>query len=41
MTLQFKRRVRDIDTIWAEYLELLEMCELTVLEKKVFHINVI
>lgn len=36
MTLEFKRRVRDLDSIWSEYLELLATCEISLLEKKVF-----
>ncbi|XP_033219684.1 dynein heavy chain 2, axonemal [Belonocnema kinseyi] len=34
MTLEFKRRVRDIDSIWAKYLELLSVCDVALLEKK-------
>ena len=41
MTLEFKRRVRDIDRIWAEYLELLSVCEIALLEKKVLILLII
>lgn len=35
MTLEFKRKLKDIERSWAAYLELLAMCEVTLLEKKV------
>ncbi|XP_051176804.1 dynein axonemal heavy chain 2 [Leptopilina boulardi] len=34
MTLEYKRRVRDLETMWSEYLELLSTCEIALLEKK-------
>lgn len=36
MTLELKRRIRDIDECWTSYLELVAACELTLLQKKVF-----
>lgn len=39
MTLEYKRRVRDLETMWSEYLELLSTCEIALLEKKVFFLQ--
>ncbi|XP_008209980.1 dynein heavy chain 2, axonemal [Nasonia vitripennis] len=34
MTLELKRKIRDLDECWTSYLELVAVCELTLLQKK-------